>query len=307
MKHTIAELDCFFLSYDEPNKETHWAMLQYIAPWSKRVDGVKGFDSAHKACAMQSETPYLITIDGDNQVSPDFFELEIEVPYQFQDCVLSWNSRNIINGLTYGNGGIKLWPKEFVLNMRSHENATEDTHAVDFCWDRKYIQLINTYSSTHPNGSPLQAFRAGFREGCKMTLQQGLLIEQVETIFATIDDITAQRLLCWGSLGMEIENGNWAILGTRVGMHYTNVQRRDINVVRDYNDFYQIVGEEWLKTPIVAFDEILTQLNAEIYAATGFKFYDFDAAQSKFIKSLMPTQRREFDPFTTEMKALGRV
>ena len=23
----------------------------------------------------------------------------------------------------YGNGGLKCWPKEYVLNMRTHENA----------------------------------------------------------------------------------------------------------------------------------------------------------------------------------------
>jgi hypothetical protein len=55
-KIDVTELDIFYISYDEPNKEEHWADLLNKVPWAKRVDGVTGFDAAHKACANQSET-----------------------------------------------------------------------------------------------------------------------------------------------------------------------------------------------------------------------------------------------------------
>ena len=51
--HQMNEFDIFFLSFDEPNCEENWAKLQDIAPWAKRVHGVKGFDNAHKECARQ--------------------------------------------------------------------------------------------------------------------------------------------------------------------------------------------------------------------------------------------------------------
>jgi hypothetical protein len=38
----IADLDCIFLTYDEPKKEEFWIKIQNMVPWAKRVDGVKG-------------------------------------------------------------------------------------------------------------------------------------------------------------------------------------------------------------------------------------------------------------------------
>ena len=49
MKIDIADLDCVYLTYDEPQKEKFWVQIQNIVPWAKRVDGVKGSDAAHKA------------------------------------------------------------------------------------------------------------------------------------------------------------------------------------------------------------------------------------------------------------------
>ena len=94
----MSEFDIFYISYDEPQKEEFWAKLLDAAPWAKRIDGVKGFDAAHKAAANASETDRFITVDGDNIVHPSFFEAEIDIPEKLSDCVLSWNSVNAING-----------------------------------------------------------------------------------------------------------------------------------------------------------------------------------------------------------------
>jgi hypothetical protein len=56
----VADLDCIYLSYDEPKKEEIWVKIQNLVPWAKRVDGVKGSDAAHKACADLSETDRFI-------------------------------------------------------------------------------------------------------------------------------------------------------------------------------------------------------------------------------------------------------
>ena len=121
MKLKIAEQDIVYLSYDEPNAEKHYADLLTKVPWAKRVHGVKGSDSAHKACAELSETDRFITIDGDNRIRPNFLNQEInfEEHTDLQSCVISWAGKNIVNGLMYGNGGIKCWPKDFVLKIIS--------------------------------------------------------------------------------------------------------------------------------------------------------------------------------------------
>ena len=62
----IADLDCIYLSYDEPQKEEFWVKIRNMVPWAKRVDNVKGSDAAHKAAAAASDTERFILIDGDN-------------------------------------------------------------------------------------------------------------------------------------------------------------------------------------------------------------------------------------------------
>ena len=172
-KIDVTELDIFYISYDEPNCEEHWADLLNKVPWAKRVHGVKGFDAAHKEAAKQSETDRFITVDGDNIVMDDFFEQVLDVPDQDHDgnniseSIFSWNAKNILNGLVYGNGGLKCWPTEYTKTIRTHE-AADDGEGMEFCWKLNYIQLNDTFSEVHQTASPFQAFRAGFREGVKM-------------------------------------------------------------------------------------------------------------------------------------------
>ena len=64
----VDALDVVFISYDEPNREKHWASLLAQNPFAKRVDGITGFDAAHKAAANIAETDRFITIDGDTTV-----------------------------------------------------------------------------------------------------------------------------------------------------------------------------------------------------------------------------------------------
>ena len=73
----IADLDCIYLTYDEPNKEQNWIHIQNMVPWARRVDGVKGSDAAHKAAAEASDTDRFILIDGDNIPDPSFFNLQL--------------------------------------------------------------------------------------------------------------------------------------------------------------------------------------------------------------------------------------
>ena len=315
----ITDVDLFFLSYDEPNKEENWAKLQELAPWAKRVDGVKGFDSAHKACALQSETDRFITVDGDNIVYPEFFDLEFEIPEKLKDATLSWGGRNIINGLCYGNGGLKLWTKEFVLNMRTHENATRDEEKVDFCWDDKYIQLNNVYSDTCPNGSPFQAFRAGFREGVKMTLDRGVKAGE-GVLQKYMHDKNFKRLLIWASIGADIENGLWSIYGTRLGIYMANIDKSfDIAKISDYDWFKEYFyseiapkfignssercirsGQKWDKNILIAeSNELLMPLTKSL----GLNIADFSPEQSKFFKGVYEPPRRTSSAIVTEWEA----
>ena len=122
----IADLDVIYLTYDEPKREEFWIKIQNMVPWAKRVDGVKGSDAAHKACADVSDTDRFVLIDGDNIPNPQFFNLSLSLDNTNQNNVFRWRARNHINGLQYGNGGLSCWTKEFVYNMRTHEASDGD-------------------------------------------------------------------------------------------------------------------------------------------------------------------------------------
>lgn len=246
-KIRILDLDVIFLSYDEPNAEKNYADLMTKAPWAKRVHGIKGSDAAHKACAELSDTERFITVDADNIVRPDFFNqvLDFDEEKDLSNCVISWAGFNVVNSLMYGNGGLKCWPKKYVLNMKTHENApADDPNAqVDFCWDAEYIQMNSCYSDVYNNATPFQAWRAGFREGVKMSLDQGVKVpkEQFQTL---VHWKNLHRLMIWLNVGQDSTNGAWAILGARHGCYKTNLTDWDYVNVRDFEYLKSLYNEE---------------------------------------------------------------
>ena len=169
---SLVEYDFIFISYDEPSAEENWAKLRLEIPWAKRVHHVKGFDAAHKAAAELAETSYFITMDGDNILADKIMDYTPEQHMLERGNIISLASKNNINGMVYGNGGLKLWPRQFVTDMNTHENHN-GRNVVDFCWDNNYKQRNVLSSETVQNGSEFQAFRSGFREGVKMSLNEG--------------------------------------------------------------------------------------------------------------------------------------
>jgi hypothetical protein len=234
-KFKVMDCDIVYLSYDEPNAEENYADLLTKVPWAKRVHGVEGSDAAHKACARLSETERLIVIDGDNKIRPEFLKQEVEFKQEVEldKSVISWGAQNVINGLIYGNGGIKCWPTQLVLDMKTHEAAESDNAKtqVDFCWDINYIQMEQCMSDVYNNASAQQAWRAGFREGVKMGLLEG---SKADNIVKQVHWKNFQRLLVWMHVGMDVANGAWAIYGARQGCYMTNCTDWDYVNVRDF-------------------------------------------------------------------------
>ena len=212
----VTDLDFVFISYREPNADENYADLLNIVPWAKRVHGVKGFDNAHKAAAEKAETDFFISIDGDNRIDPVFLLQTLDWNKTNPLAVHRWRARNIVNGLIYGNGGIVGWPRKTCLNMRTHENAVEEKAKIDFCWTVPHENLHNVYSTTHINYTPEQAFIAGWREGVKMSLNNGQKVDP-GLFMQTIPQPNLRNLVTWMSVGADIENGRWAMLGARCG------------------------------------------------------------------------------------------
>ena len=273
----IVEFDVVFLSYDEPNADLHYADLCNKVPWAKRVHGVKGSDAAHKAAAELSDTEWFISVDADNIVYNGFFNTEIE--FKNPDVqVYSWIGKNIVNGLMYGNGGVKLWRKDFVLNMQTHENANSDRAQVDFCWENGYQQFPQCYSNVYITGSPFQAWRAGFREGVKMTLVDGVKVPPNE-IKERVWWHNLHRLKMWSTVGLHEEFGKYAILGARMGTYMTNCTDWDYVQVRDFEILKEIYQEKVNHTSV---EEDAQDYGTKIKHELGLYWPWLDERQSKY-------------------------
>jgi hypothetical protein len=232
----IADLDCIYLTYDEPQKEEFWVKIKNMVPWAKRVDGVKGSDAAHKAAAAASSTERFILIDGDNLPDPEFFNLTLSFAEQsYEQAVFRWRARNHINGLMYGNGGVSSWTREFVQNMRTHEatDGRAETQ-VEFCFDPLYWPMHDCYSVTYPNGSAFHAWRAGFREGVKMCLNKGAR-PSINEFRDQVHHRNLDNLTVWHNVGRDTEHGAWAIAGARQGTYMTMLTNWDHKTVQDFD------------------------------------------------------------------------
>jgi hypothetical protein len=299
----VADLDCIFLTYDEPKKEEFWIQVQNMTPWAKRVDGVKGSDAAHKAAAAASDTEWFVLIDGDNLPDADFFNLQLRIKPEQEGGAFRWKARNIINGLRYGNGGLSCWSREFVNNMRTHEasNGSDET-AVEFCFDKKYFAMHNCYSTTYPNGSVKQAWRAGFREGVKMCLDRGSRIT-LEEFKDRVNGRNYDHLCIWQSVGADVENGYWAMYGARLGAFMIMLEGWDHKYVQDFDMLEQLWDMFSKEDP----EEGCKQIEEALTKRLGLPIVTYTAEQSCFFKHHYSTGQRNSEIMMTEIDVIRKI
>jgi hypothetical protein len=277
----IADLDCIYLSYDEPEKEQYWIRIKNMVPWARRVDGIKGSDAAHKAAANASDTERFILIDGDNLPDPAFFNQTLCFPTSdYEQAVFRWRARNHVNGLMYGNGGLSSWTKTHVMNMRTHENTDgRDETVVEFCFDPMYWAMHDCYSTTYPNQSPFHAWRAGFREGVKMCLNQGAK-PTIPDFKQRVHHRNLDNLTIWHNVGTDVENGMWCIAGSRMGTYMTMLTNVDYIMVQDFERLRELWDTVKDSDPRLLANRIAEELGT----ALDLPLAMLEAEQSRFFK-----------------------
>lgn len=207
----VDHFDVFFIDYDEPNAEINWQRVLKFAPEAKRISGVKGLDHAHKAAASQSSTEMFWVVDADSYLSNDW-RFDFKPSLFDRDCVFVWHSVNPVCNLEYGYGGVKLFPKSKVLNLK--EWGTDLTLSLG---DK--LKVINRVSNeTRFNSSEFHTWRSAFREVAKLS--------QFES--ATSDD----RIKKWLHPNTDMDFADWAQRGSRDAL--TWVKKNDVNLVNDY-------------------------------------------------------------------------
>jgi hypothetical protein len=273
----IADLDVVYLSYDEPQKEEFWVKIKNMVPWAVRVDGVEGSDAAHKAAAKASQTERFILIDGDNLPDPEFFNLQLDIKdEQYEKAVFRWRAKNHVNGLMYGNGGLSCWTREFINNMQTHESSDgSDETCVEFCFNPLYWPMHDCYSTTYPNGSAFHAWRAGFREGVKMCLDRGTKPSVLE-FKDSVHKRNMDNLSIWHNVGADVEWGEQALYGSRLGTYMTMLTDWDYTEVQWFNNLKGIYDDRFSLYTENVNEDLKTQLDLPIV--------DYTPDQSKFFK-----------------------
>ena len=76
--------------------------------------------------------------------------------------------------------------------------------------------MNDNFSESIINATPHPVWRAGFREGVKMSLNRGTKVPRrcKRNMVAKLS-----RLLIWMNVGMDVVNGEYAILGAREGCY----------------------------------------------------------------------------------------
>lgn len=296
----VADLSVVYLSYNEPQREEFWAIIQNHVPWAVRVDGVHGSDSAHKAAAAASETERFILIDGDNMPDWEFFNLTLEFTDVNQHDQLRWRARNSVNGVMYGNGGMSCWTREFINRMNTHEN-TDGTvsNNIEFCFDSRYQAMWDCYSTTHINYTPEQAWRAGFREGVKLCTRDGALAPHLGRFTEWVWPRNLRNLEIWWNLGADTEWGWWSQWGARLGTWMAHLSSWDYVQVRDF----KYLSELW-KTHQHDGQEEFDEVSQDLRQRLRCNIVDFSPEQSKFFKDHMLARWYNRGPMVTEMAVI---
>jgi hypothetical protein len=208
--------DIIFISYNESYADENFAKLKERFPLAKRVNGVTGIHQAHIAAAKKSFTKMFWVVDGD-AIILDTFNFNYVVSDWDLDVVHVWRSRNPINGLEYGYGGIKLLPKQMTIDM--------DINTVDMTMNisSKFKALEETSNITAFNTDAYSTWRSAFRECCKLAV-----INNTESLL---------RLDAWCQLNDEAPYGFYAYLGALAGRAYGEKNASNKEALNKINDF----------------------------------------------------------------------
>lgn len=215
-------LDIIFLSYDEIQADENFRKLQERFPYAKRVHGVKGIFEAHKKAAEYATSNMFYVVDADSIIKYNFNFDYYPSLYNI-DTVHVWSSENPVNDLVYGYGGVKLFPKNALLNYTG--SPTDFTTSVS-----KNFKIMDEVSNiTNFNTDPFSAWRSGFRECTKLSSK---IIQNQNSAE------TEHRLSVWCSKGAERCFGEFAIAGARAGAEYGKTYSQEpemLNLINNYD------------------------------------------------------------------------
>ena len=213
--------DIIFISYQESNAEHRYSILKQRFPYAKRIHGVKGIHQAHIEAAKISLTDMFWVVDADAIIVEDF-DFSYIPKIEEQEWVHVWHSRNPVNDLTYGYGGVKLLPRQLTLDM----DTTSSDMTTSISSNLKVIEEVSNITAF--NIDEFSTWRSAFRECAKLASK---------SIDRQNKEETDERLKTWTTYASGDYSGD-ALRGARDGMRFGLSSSSDINLINDF---------DWLK------------------------------------------------------------
>lgn len=218
-KYPVA--DVIFLSYDETYADRNFKMLKTKVPNAKRVHGVKGILQAHIAAAKLAKSNFFYVVDADAEIVEDF-NFDYYPDGYNSDTVHVWNSINPVNGLIYGYGGVKLFPRNRVLDYTG--SPVDFTTSVS-----KHFKVMNCVSNiTKFNTDPFSTWRSAFRECTK------LASNIIDNHYASE---TEERLRIWCTVTNGAEFSEYATMGALAGREFGTKYKNQPEMFGLINDY----------------------------------------------------------------------
>lgn len=189
------------------------------------MHGVKGIHNAHIKAAQLSDTEMFWVVDGDAYIVDDF-KFDYQVPIWDRNAVHVWRSKNPINDLVYGYGGIKLLPRKLTLNLdvKSTDMTTSISNEFKIIHEVSNITAFNT--------DPFNTWKSAFRECVKLSSK---VIDRQST------EETTQRLEVWKT----IAHGNFAeysIKGAKDAEQFVS-EGNNVALINDFDYLQQLFNK----------------------------------------------------------------
>jgi hypothetical protein len=224
------DFDIVMISFHEAEADQNFAKLKQRFPEAMHVKNVEGIGYAHRQAAKMAKSEMVYIIDADAEVLDSFNFDYIPPMSKRKNTTYVWSARNPINGLEYGYGGIKLFPR-VQLEALGHELP-------DFTTGAAFYQPVSDVSNvTAFNKDPYRTWRSAFRECVKLSSKVNP---------NQVDDETNQRLEAWCTVDNGGRFGRYCIKGALEGRAYGEANKDNIEALNKINDF------EWLREQFVA-------------------------------------------------------
>ena len=192
------------------------------------MHGVKGIFNAHKRASEVADTKMFYVLDAD-AILLDEFDFEYFPTVWDEDAVHVWKSKNPINGLIYGFGGLKLFPTQLLRDAKDWNIDFTTSISDKF----KPMPVVANYTAFNTN--PYDTWKSAFRECTK--LSSGI----IHNLKADEDK---ERLDIWCTVSDDnAKYGKYSIAGANAGRKFGSENADNPEKLGLINDYDWLTGQ----------------------------------------------------------------